>query len=68
MSETPWVEQRLDYVGGSNLIYLGKHKSKGAPESELGWYITKFTYDGSNNLTSTTGAVIGRWSERAALF
>lgn len=68
MTETPWVEQRLDYAGGSNLIYLGKHKTKSVSESETGWYITKFTYDGSGNLTSSTGPVIGKWSERTNLF
>ncbi len=66
--ETPWVEQRMGYDGSGNLIYLGRHKTKGASDEDKAWTISKFTYDANNNLTSSTGPVIGRWSERTTLF
>lgn len=68
MNGTPWVEKRLDYAGGTNLIYFGQHKNKGASDEDNAWNITKFVYDANNNLTSSTGPVIGKWSERANLF
>lgn len=41
----------LDYVGGSNPIYLGLANA-GMATDNTGWQIRKVTYDGSNNPTA----------------
>lgn len=45
------VAQLMDYVGGTNLIYLGK-AIPGSATSDDVWQIRKLAYDGSNNVTS----------------
>jgi hypothetical protein len=49
---------RGEYDGASNLIYQGFARP-GAPTSSAVWQISKHTYDGSNNITSTI------WPENA---
>lgn len=44
---------RGDYDVSNNLIYSGFARP-GASEDSLVWQISKHTYDGSNNMTSST--------------
>lgn len=41
---------QMDYVGGTNLIYLGR-ATPGTATSAAAWQIRKFTYDINNNPT-----------------
>jgi hypothetical protein len=41
----------LDYVAGTNPIYIGK-SYPGATTSDPVWQIKKLTYDGNDNVTS----------------
>ena len=50
---------RGDYVAGTNLIYSGFARP-GALEASLVWQISFHTYDGNDNITSTT------WPENAS--
>lgn len=68
MSEMPpWVETRMEYDASNNLKFTGKHKGRGALSSDTGWYITRYFWDASSNLTQKIGPVIGIWNDRASL-
>lgn len=41
----------IDYVGGTNPIYMG-NAAPGTPTSSALWKIVKLSYDGNNNVTS----------------
>ena len=62
----------LDYVGGSNPIYVG-HADAGSSgkQSDLIWQICKLTYDGNNNVLAVewaggTLAYAWKWVDRAS--
>ena len=44
---------RGDYLGGQNLIYSGFARP-GSAEGDLVWQVAFHTYDGNDNITSTT--------------
>lgn len=55
----------IDYVGGTNPIYIGRG-AKGLATASDGWLVQKFTYDGNNNVTQRQTA-IGIYDNRASL-
>lgn len=62
---------QIDYVGGSNPIYIGR-SPQNTPTSTAGWQIQKITYDGSNNPLTVTWANNNDrfdqiWDNRASL-
>lgn len=66
-TDIKWKDQRFDYTSG-NLDYLGRsliHKAS-TSESTL-WWIWKYSFDGSDNLTRIEGPLTGNWDDRAAL-
>lgn len=61
----------IDYVGGSNPIYVGLAQP-GTATSAASWQIKKITYDGNNNPTSIlyavgSGSFNQIWDNRASL-
>lgn len=61
----------LDWVGGTNPIYIGL-AAPGSTTSSPVWQIRKFTYDGSGNLLSVlyaggTAAYTSVYDDRASL-
>ena len=68
---TPGRIQELDYVGGTNAIYIGI-ATAGSATSAASWQIRKLTYDANNNPTSIlyaggSIAFTAIWDNRAAL-
>ena len=61
-----WLARRYDYTSG-NIDYMGKHLEVDAAASDDSWYIWKYTYDGSDNLTLMQGPLVGSWDGRAGL-
>lgn len=62
---------RIDYVGGTNPIYVG-YAEAGTATSAKKWSIAQFTWDGSNNPTAVdwAGGTIDyafAWDDRAGL-
>lgn len=62
---------RLDYVGGTYPIYLGRAEA-GSATSDNVWQIRKLVYDGNNNVVSMLLAGGTRnyksvWDDRASL-
>ena len=66
-SEPPWKALRFDYTSG-NLDYMGKSLLTN-PSTSTGnyWWIWKFSYDGSDNLTLMEGPLPGNWDDRSTL-
>ena len=67
---SPYMQQ-MDYVGGTNLVYLGM-ADPGTSTSAAKWRIQQFTYDANNNVTSITCANGSDnfdqvWANRASL-
>ena len=65
----PSNDIRIDYEGGSNIIYLGKAES-GSTTDSSSWQIQKFIYS-NNNLTGISYAdgvdiFIKVWDDRAS--
>lgn len=68
------VKKALDYVGGTNPIYIGV-AAPGSLTSAAAWTIQKLTYDANNNVTAVTWATVTNgkpsgteiWDSRAAL-
>ena len=62
-----WKDKRFDYTSG-NLDYIGNSLiHKASTSSSNLWYIWKYTYDGSSNLTRIEGPLPGNWEDRATL-
>lgn len=64
-------QRLIDYVGGTNPIYIGKARS-GTATSDPQWQICKLTFDVNNNPTAIqyangTSAYDFIWDNRAAL-
>ena len=59
------MQMQIDYVGGSNPIYVG-YGAKGLATSSSGWVIQKFTWDVNDNCTSRQIA-FGIYDNRTAL-
>lgn len=57
----PQLTQLLDYVGGTQPIYIGE-AIIGSPASSASWRIKKLTYDGNGNVTAL------QWSPNALGF
>lgn len=64
---TPWNSIEIEYDASDQIKYLGKNKTLSAPVEDKSWYISKFTWNGSGNLTNVNGPVLGKWSERVIL-
>ncbi len=64
------LKTQIDYVGGTNPIYIGTAKP-GTAVSAAGWQIKKLTYDGNDNIISvdlaTAGSITNIWNNRASL-
>lgn len=60
----------LDYVNGTNPIYVGK-AAPGTATSTASWQISKITYDGNGNPLiiqwAASGAFSSIWDNRASL-
>lgn len=70
MGTIPYTEL-FDYVGGTNVIYLGA-ANPGSLSSAAVWQIRKYTYDVNNNVTSIqyasgSGSFNQVWDNRASL-
>jgi hypothetical protein len=73
VTQIPPIQQTLiDYVGGSNPIYVGVAgmgfaQSSGTDNdpTKQNWLITKITWDGNNNPTSVQHGW-GKWSDRVS--
>lgn len=65
--QCPYTTQ-IDYVAGTNPIYIGVAPS-GAAVTDALWQIKMITYNGASNPTSTTWATQGAnnlvWNSRA---
>lgn len=59
------IHRRLEYDVNKNPIYIGQ-SARGTATSGSGWTITKYSYDGANNVTSWATA-LGAWDDRASL-
>jgi hypothetical protein len=74
LTETTYLTRHtyaLDYVGGSNPIYIGL-AVPGSAQSAAAWQIRKLTFDVNNNVTDIkyaggTNAYTSIWDNRAAL-
>jgi YD repeat-containing protein len=58
---------RYVYDANDNLIYMGFNLVHKTATSEADWYIWKYTYDASDNLTRKEGPLEGSWDNRASL-
>jgi len=67
LNEYSWLDERYDYAGGTNVIYMGKNLTHNAAQAAVTWYVWKFTWDASNNCTRKEGPLVGSWAGRAAL-
>jgi len=47
----PPYQQKLDYVGGTQPIYIG-WATPGVADTDAKWKIRKLTYDANNNVTN----------------
>lgn len=64
---TPLFKVRLDYQGGTNVVYIGFAVS-GSLTSEPKWIICKFIYDASSNVTQIDVAPENSiWDNRTSL-
>ncbi len=57
----------LAYDGAGNVQYRGLHPTLEAKDTEPGWKIWRFYFDGNNNLLKIRGYRVGIWADRAAL-
>ena len=63
-----WRDTLLEYDAGGLLIYIGKSLVPNASQSVGNlWYISKCTYDVSDQLVRVEWNLIGNWNDRAAL-
>ena len=49
-NKTYYKDQRIEYDGNENAIYLGYHTTLNAETDDTGWVIVKLDYDGNNNV------------------
>lgn len=66
MAEPQYGAELYEWSSG-NLIYRGGNTLVNASESDASWYIFKYTWDSSGNLTNVKGPIKGAWSNRAGL-
>ena len=61
-----WKQTRMDYDGSDNMIYFGVHKVFDAAGTDAEYWITKYTYTGTEitRMQKTEGA----WDSRTGLF
>lgn len=69
--QTPTMTLQLDYVSGTNPVYVGS-ATPGSATSAASWQIRKLTFDGNNNVTAIqyaggTPAFNQIWDNRASL-
>jgi hypothetical protein len=63
----PLLTTKIDYVGGSNPIYIG-YAPRGSATSAAVWTVSKLTYDGNGNPTDIKWAPEGAvYDDRASL-
>jgi hypothetical protein len=63
LGENSAMQQRVDYDGSGNAIYIGYAKI-GVAADEAEWLIQKFTYNGSNQMTLRQIKQKGAWDSR----
>ena len=67
-----FLETRIDYVGGSNPIYIGYNTTPNASEDVATWYIVKLSYTGINMERQQLGNLGIQfayvWTDRATYF
>lgn len=67
-----FLEKRMDYDMGGNLIYVGYSQEPNAATTGLTWYIVKLTYSGSNvtryQLPNTGIGFKYAWDSRTTYF
>jgi 2-keto-3-deoxy-galactonokinase len=66
-ANTHWSEQRFDFDGGDDIVYIGKHETLNASTSATGWTITKYSYS-SNKVSRIQTYNNGTWDNRATYF
>lgn len=65
--DSKWRDVRYDYTSG-NLDYIGFCLSnKGSTSAGEIWWIWKFTWDATPNLSRRQGYLVGNWDDRADL-
>jgi len=62
-----WKRRLVYYDASGNVEYWCSHIVDGAVDTDDGWHIRKYIYDGSDNLTDIQGPLRGTASGRAAL-
>ena len=63
-----WKDMRFSYDINLNVEYSGVAKNLGASTSSGNhWYVKKYTYDASFNVTRIQGPIEGNWDDRAAM-
>jgi hypothetical protein len=67
------LEKRMDYEGGSQVVYIGYTQIANASQTAPVWFIVKCNYDGNGNLNyyQLPNAGLGfvyAWSARASYF
>jgi hypothetical protein len=66
-AEINWRDKRYDYTSG-NLDYIGFSLSHDPSTSEgQRWWIWKYTWNATPNVTRMEGPVPGNWDDRASL-
>jgi len=61
-----WGDVRYDLDSKGNVLYIGKHITKGAATSDSEWYITKYDYDSKDNVIRRR-VMKGIWDNRVIL-
>ena len=64
---TEWAELQTQLDASDNIVYMGKHVTYGAADTDVGWYIWKFYWDANGNFLKKRGPVIGKWTDRTTL-
>jgi YD repeat-containing protein len=66
MAEPQYAAERYDFVSGV-LIYRAGNTLSGASESDTSWFVYKYTWDESGNLSAIRGPIKGAWTNRASM-
>ena len=65
--DSKWRHVKYDYTSG-NLDYMGFSLThKASTSSDNLWWIWKFTWNATPNLTDREGYLVGNWDDRANL-
>lgn len=66
-SEERWQDNRYAYNASDKIEYIGRSLTHNPGDSVAVWFIWKFSYNASDQVTRREGPLIGAWDNRTSL-